>query len=432
MLKFLKNFLANTNGFVRLFLNVAAAFLAGYVSNAAFQVELNNVRLFVAPEFVNVCSLIVGLIVFAIVYIWEFGLTMENQFSGFSGRLQAMEFGERSIQRVGTALRLLDERYEDILTAASAATSVRNTLIFYHADDPTRIEASLDAYLEQGARKRYELISQVVKNHKAWVEICSRNVSRKLSPHIAATRSANEAFYMPLVMKKGWPVVNFVLFDGNHPEVWFGFGLFTGNVDGDVFRTKNVEVFKYFASYFDELSRGCVKWTGLEQESFEGTWLTAVYTKTKIKDCAVVTIQTHDGPARVSGKIFLFDEQQRRFAHLNSFVSTETKCVLDDDAVKLEFDAINDNVPPNKREVSCCYEIWDFRHPGNLVGTAKATGGNPANIVGRRLNHVTAGAVAAFTNDDMERFLTGLLAAGHIKPQPPLGDVNPFTGTMFH
>jgi hypothetical protein len=424
-----RNFPRDTSGLTLLGLNLVAAVIGYFVSLGVFQLD-NEVL--VDPKYEKFCSLIVAMLTFVIVYIWEYGRKTKFEFSGFAERLRSLENKNQSIERVGSALNLLDERYDDIMKAAARATSVRNTLIFYHAENPTSIEASLKEYLHKGARKRYRLIARVVQGRHEWTELFSQNVSRSLNKHIQATKAASAAFYRPYVMRKGWPVVNFVLFSGSEPEVWFGFGLFGDHVDGDVFRSRDPKLFTYFERYFEELKGGCVAWTGVEQQSFQGTWITVVYTQTRIKDCAAVVISTRNNAPYIYGDIFPFGEQGQRFERLNSFISRNTKCVLDDDAVKLEFDCINDNnVPPNRREVRCCYEIRDFQSPDSFAGAVRAGGPNPIAVYGCKLNQATAVRIAAFTHAEMENYLTGLVNAGNIKRHPPLGNQSPFFGTMF-
>lgn len=353
------------------------------------------------------------------------------QLKEISNRISTVQSSmQHYVEPLGLAREIPIKYTDRLMSNALSATQVRNTLVFFSSQEDADPEARQYTGGNSSENRR-NLIEVVVKRRVTWTDIYSEAGLKFLNPSIRELKEGEHGdYYVPKVLKKSFPVVNFALFDfpGDRSEVWFGFGLFNG-LDGAVFRSTSPALCNYFRSYFSVLEMESRPWAPKGRQYLDGVWTTVNYnTESQIDSVALIQIFSSSAEYSLRGTVFIVSGGKIETAH--RFNSTSSKYSESKQTAELTFTFRDEKGGEEGPRGFGRYYFRESRRLNDFTGQIITTAGDSIYVYGHKLNREKCEAI--LENSEQRRRLIGeLLDSGEIAMEKPTSDDGPFTPKRY-
>lgn len=328
------------------------------------------------------------------------------------------------VEPLGLARDIPIRHADRLMSMASSATRVRNTLVFF----ASRRDHDGEARQYTGgdnSESRRQLIEAVLKRRVTWMDIYSELGLAYINSDIRKLKDGKYgSYYIPMVLNSSFPVVNFVLFDfpDDRREVWFGFGLFNG-VNSSVFRSTSPPLCQYFREYFEVLELESRPWISKGRQYLDGLWVTVSYAERCIASIALINVCKFGDEYKLRGTVFSVIGKDIK--SLRRFNSTSCKYSEYSQPSELIFtfrDIENGN---DGHRGFGRYSFMDSQVISGFAGQIITDTGASITIYGHKVKSEEREEVLN-KKKSFHRLVTEIIESGEVEMEGPTSDDGPF------
>jgi hypothetical protein len=224
---------------------------------------------------------VIGVVLAAFLAVWELqeratarANKIQRALDHLPEQFRDLENHLKTCEYVGSGTQIIETHFDELLRKAGESTEVLNTLAFFHLRD-----ADLEDHLNAMTRDRRLNIVKVATNHGEWRDIFSDQVLIVKSGSVRQLLGElrRNTRYHAHILRDTFPIINMLLFDGTHAEVWFGFGMFRDLERGHVFKSNKPEICGYFRKYWHMLRELSGSLDELNRIDIVGAWIDVSY-----------------------------------------------------------------------------------------------------------------------------------------------------------